>query len=183
MKIFGISGKARSGKDTLAKMLLAEAHEGIHMSFAEPIRAFVADLLGVPVDLLQDSAWKEQPLPQLNGKSPRVLMQTLGTEWGRETIDPDLWIKVAQWRLERLSSDLVPPKVVVFSDVRFDNEADMIRSVGGTIVHVIRPGAEVVAAHASENGIRRDLTDWTCMNDGSLLDLRAFAKMALSQCR
>jgi hypothetical protein len=171
MKIIGISGIARSGKDTLAKMLITEAGEAIHMSFAEPIRSFVAGLLGVPVADLLDGGFKEAPLADLNGKSPRYLMQTLGTEWGREMVDPDLWVKVAKWRLDRLSNSLTPPKLVVFSDVRFSNEAEMIRRAGGSIVHLRRQSAGLSSIHASELGIPPHPIDRIITNDGALSEL------------
>lgn len=182
MKIIGISGVARSGKDTLAKMLISEAGEAVHMSFAAPIREFVARLLGLPLKDLLDGPVKEQPIPELGGKSPRQLMQTLGTEWGREMIDPDLWIKVARWRLGDLKKDLFPPKIVVFSDVRFDNEAEMIRSMGGTIVVLRRPHATQVEAHRSEAGLSQFLaTDIVIDNSGSIFDLNVAARRLLAR--
>ncbi|GAA0687782.1 adenylate kinase [Dyella marensis] len=179
MKIIGITGVARSGKDTLAKMLISEAGEAVHMSFAAPIREFISGLLGIPLEDLLDGPTKEQAIPELGGKSPRQLMQTLGTEWGREMIDPDLWIKVAQWRLEALKADMFPPKVVVFSDVRFDNEADMIRSLGGRVVWVSRPGAGLNTDHISEAGIKMTLSDCRIVNDAGFVDLLHKAKALL----
>jgi hypothetical protein len=180
MKIVGIAGPARSGKDTLATMLILEAGEGAHMSFASPIREFIANLLNVPLEALQDGPYKEEPLPELGGKSPRQLMQTLGTEWGREMVDPDLWIKVAEWKLKALQESMFPPKVVVFSDVRFENEAEMIRRLGGVIVHIRRPGVRTVAAHVSEKGVSNWATDWNVSNHAGLDELRQAAQMVLA---
>jgi hypothetical protein len=179
MKIIGIAGAARSGKDTLARMLILEAGEGAHMSFAAPIREFIANLLNVPVEALQDGAYKERPLPELGGISPRQMMQTLGTEWGRDLVDPDLWIKVAEWKLKALQESMFPPAVVVFSDVRFENEADVIRRLGGVVVHLRRPGAKAVAAHVSEAGISQRATDWHISNHAGLDELRQGAQMVL----
>jgi hypothetical protein len=178
MTIIGITGKARSGKDTLARILLEMTPGAQQMSFASPIREFVARLIGVTVDDLQDGPFKEAPLPELSGKSPRQMMQTLGTEWGRDLIDPDLWIKVARWELGTLEAIGVP--LVVFSDVRFDNEAAMIRSLGGAIVHLSRGAAGEISTHVSEAGISSfSELDLSVNNDGDLKQLKTRAREVL----
>jgi hypothetical protein len=182
MKIIGISGMARSGKDTLAKMLIEQAGGGVVLSFASPIREFIAGLLGIPLSQLTDGPTKERPIKELGGKSPRYLMQTLGTEWGREMVDPDLWVKIAQWKIDALRRGSCVPKLVVFSDVRFDNEASMLRSQGGRIVLLNRPSLELVMHHVSEAGLS-DIgpRDTVVENAGSLSDLRQAARMILDQ--
>ncbi len=87
MKIIGLHGLARSGKDTLASYLV-EHHGFVRIGLADPLRKFVSDITGIPLEDLMDGPTKETPLEWLNNKSPRVLMQTLGTEWGRELIGP-----------------------------------------------------------------------------------------------
>jgi hypothetical protein len=177
--VIGITGKARVGKDTLAGLLLSlTGGRGVRMSFADPIREFIASLTGYSVATLADGPLKEAPIDWLDDKSPRQMMQTLGTEWGRNMIDPDLWIKVAGKRLERVQHD-VP--LVVFPDVRFDNEAKLIRRMGGTVVHLLRSGAAQVNAHASEAGISSGMNDWQIVNDGSMTDLREQAGTLLSR--
>ena len=98
MKIIGITGVARSGKDTLADYLV-KLHGFIKLSFAAPIRAFVADVTDFPLATMEDGPEKEQPLDWLDGQTPRHLMQTVGTEWGRNMIDRDLWIKVVEQKI------------------------------------------------------------------------------------
>lgn len=184
MKIIGISGRARSGKDTLAGIFKFLDKNTVQLSFAAPIREFVAGLVGMSVDEITNSDAKERPLPWLNDKSPRFLMQTLGTEWGRNMIDPNLWIKVVRKRIEMLQAQANPPSLVVFSDVRFDNEAEMIRSLGGWIIHLSRGDAVEVAAHVSENGVTPSPSEDLCIyNDGTLSDLERQAEVALAAYR
>lgn len=174
MKIIGIAGPARSGKDTLAKMLIQAAGEGAHMSFAAPIREFIANLLQVPLERIIDGSYKETIIPEL-GVSPREMMQTLGTEWGRDRVHPELWIKVANWKLNALRSSMFPPKLVVFSDVRFENEATMIREAGGIVVHLRRDDVPAIRAHVSEGGVGCRATDWNIHNTAGLDELRSSA--------
>jgi hypothetical protein len=161
--IIGIAGRARSGKDTVANFIIA-AIGGYRYSFADPIRAMLAPL-GVDMN---DPFWqerKEEPIPAL-GVSPRRMMQTLGTEWGRQLIHPDLWIIMAHQRLLSSGPGMVVP------DVRFENEAAWVRKHGGRIIHVIRPDAKVVEAHASEDGIEMLDSDVQLLNSGTLEELQ-----------
>lgn len=159
-KLIGFTGKARSGKDTAA-LYLAKSLKGHKFAFADPIRDML-ECIGVDAYTVAD---KEAPLPYI-GKSLRECMQTLGTEWGRNMIHPDLWIIVAQRNIELLRNAGL---MVAISDVRFDNEASMIRRLGGKIVEVIRPAVEeAVRPHVSEAGLNPMWIDHTIFNDSSI---------------
>lgn len=161
--LIGIAGRARSGKDTVANFIIA-AIGGYRYSFADPIRAMLAPL-GVDMNDPYWQARKEDVIPAL-GVSPRRMMQTLGTEWGRNLINPDLWLVMAHQCLLRNGPGMVIP------DVRFENEAAWIRKHGGRIIHVIRPEAKAVEAHASEDGIEMLDTDAQLFNSGTLEELQ-----------
>ena len=161
--LIGIAGRARSGKDTVANFIVA-AIGGYRYSFADPIRAMLAPL-GVDMSDPYWQARKEEPIPAL-GVSPRRMMQTLGTEWGRQLINPDLWLIMAHQRLLQNGPGMI------ISDVRFDNEAAWIRKHGGRIIHVIRPDTKAVEAHASEDGIEMQSTDARLFNSGTLEELQ-----------
>lgn len=161
--LIGIAGRARSGKDTVANFIIA-AIGGYRYSFADPIRAMLAPL-GVDMNDPYWQARKEDVIPAL-GVSPRRMMQTLGTEWGRNLINPDLWLVMAHQRLLRNGPGMV------ISDVRFENEAAWIRKHGGRIIHMIRPEAKAVEAHASEDGIEMLDTDAQLFNNGTLEELQ-----------
>ncbi|WP_295842560.1 adenylate kinase [uncultured Xanthomonas sp.] len=173
MKIIGIHGRARSGKDTLARFLVD--HHGFHrVALADPLREFVSAITGIPYEALVDGPAKEEPLSWLNDRSPRYMMQTLGTEWGRQMVDDQLWLKVAHRRVEEARKQGYAG--VVIPDVRFDNEAEFVSDLGGTVVEVVRPGVAAVAAHSSEAGVSPDLIHFTVHNDGTLLDLARYAE-------
>lgn len=157
--VIGLAGRARVGKDTAASFLLA-AIGGYRYSFADPMRGM---LLQLGIDM-NDPYWidrKEDIIPAL-GRSPRYLMQTLGTEWGRNLVHPQLWLLLAQQRLLQNG-----PGMIV-TDVRFENEAEWVRSQGGVVVHILREDATAVAAHASEAGVAITDGDFVIHNNGTL---------------
>lgn len=170
-KIIGIAGRARSGKDTVANMILS-MRGGYSYSFADPLRAM---LRAINIDM-DDQFWKdnkEVSIPAL-GKSPREMLQTLGTDWGRRLVNEDIWIIMAMERLMNRGPGMV------IADVRFDNEAQWVRSQGGMVLHLSNPNVPAVAAHVSENGVTYQLGDSEITNDGSLEDLLVKVKELLS---
>ena len=140
--LIGLIGKARSGKDTVAEHL--EMHHCFtRYAFADPMKSMLESVFG---DLFRGGD-REQPIDWL-GKSPRQLMQTLGTEWGRNQVHPQLWTLLGE-REVRLAKMRLNPQLVI-SDVRFHNEADMILRHGGTLIYVERDTAQAVNDHVSE---------------------------------
>lgn len=172
MKLVGLTGRARSGKDSLAHFLV-EQHGFKRVAFADPIRHAVAEITGLSVDELMDGPAKETPLDWLDGVTPRRMMQTLGTEWGRDTIHRDLWLRVAQRKIDAALAAGAPG--VVVSDVRFDNEAYFVADQDGLVVEVIREGIAKVEGHASEAGVDPELIDAWVPNNGTLEDLARMA--------
>ena len=168
--IIGFTGRKQSGKSTAASALVQLGYE--KRSFAEPLRSMTNELLlalGLSTaEIVACHTSKEEVIHPI-GVSMRHLLQTLGTDWGRALIDPDLWIKCEQERLEQ-----VPVEAhLVYDDVRFENEAALIRAHGGLIVHIRRAGLPAADAHASEAGIEvkeGDLVLDNCSNAGALLD-------------
>lgn len=161
--IFGISGRALSGKDTVGQYLQAKLGGSIY-HFADPIRAMLA-VIGIDMNHPYWREHKEVTIPGL-GKSPRQLMQTLGTEWGRECVNEDLWTMLAH---SLVGSEQLPTPVMI-PDVRFENEADWIRDSKGIILHVVRDVVKV-SAHISEYPISVDPRDVVVHNNGTVQDL------------
>lgn len=166
MRLIGLTGPAGCGKDTVAGHLVAK-HGYIKLSFAEPIKDALCAMFGWAPDRLLDREWKETVLP-LYGKSPRQLMQTLGTEWGRNLIHPELWMLILQERIVALEQSCVFRGAVI-SDVRFENEASMIREQGGDLWHIKRAVASV-HEHISEAGVDINPLCDVQLNNSSTVD-------------
>lgn len=164
MNLIGLIGKARVGKDTMAAHLYRQ-HDFEQTSFAWPMKQML-EVAFPHVDFHRGD--REAPIDWL-GKSPRQLMQTLGTEWGRNCIHPDLWTLLAERQVEHARQRQFTG--LVLSDVRFPNEADMILRNGGVLWHIHRDSAESVSEHVSETCNWDDYPRVIIPNNGTLGEL------------
>lgn len=167
-RLIGLAGRAGTGKSTIAR-LLCEQHAFVEVALADPIKRALAAMLDLPRAFFEDRDTKEFPIQWLRNTTPRRLMQTLGTGWGRQMIADDLWLILARRRIAHLTeqADRLHISGIVISDLRFDNEADLVRQMGGTVWHIVRP-APPVQAHSSEAGIAAQPGDRTLDNTGPL---------------
>lgn len=160
--LVAFTGRAGAGKSTAA-FHLVERHGWVRMRFAGPLKSMMAALGLSGAEIEGDR--KEVPSDLLCGKTPRFAMQTIGTEWGRDLIGEDLWIRAWRKAFERT----LPGSCVVVDDCRFPNEVEAIRSAGGIIVNVDRVGVGArsgMAGHASET---HDLPfDLKIQNEGAI---------------
>lgn len=168
--LIGIAGPKRSGKDTLAHGLGKALGLPVD-SFAAPLRKFVADLLNCSLATLEEC--KEHPIKWLDGKTPRQLMQTVGTEWGRDIVHPELWLLALLHR--------VHAKGAIVSDVRFPNEAKAILDRGGIVIRLHRDGTGSGDAHISEKPLPVELVSIELDNDDTAEQLIATALEALAE--
>lgn len=167
--LIGLAGPARSGKSTAADHLVRN-HLLEHYAFADPLRSGLMEIFNLDPDDFEGER-KEQTLAWL-GRSPRELMQSMGTEWARQMVHPDVWVKIAEQNLNYLQNSLSSVVGFVVSDVRFENEAEFIRQRGGTIIHIHRPDAQAVNPHASEAGILKQQDDLIARNTACLSALK-----------
>ena len=169
--IIGLVGRRGSGKTTVAARL-CNSHGYVRMAFAEPLKDM---LRAIGLDDVYLGSLKEQPCTLLRGATPRHAMQTLGTEWGRRLIHPDLW--VALWRAKLLQSK---EEFIVADDVRFANEAVIVRLMGGALWHVERGAPAAVDGHVSETELAGIACDACLANDGTIAELEAFTDGLMS---
>lgn len=164
--IVGISGKLKSGKDSVTDQILIFSRERYYITkFAAKLKQMVAVLIDCEPEKLEDQDFKQQSLGKAwNGLTPRYLLQTLGTDWGRNLYDK-IWVTATM-------SSLDPDKNYVINDVRFENEAEAIKQAGGLLIRVNRPGIES-NNHASETALD-NYTGWDYVieNDGTLFTLQ-----------
>lgn len=146
------TGLKGSGKTTAAEVVSEHLGHKV-MSFADPVRAAAKAIYGVEEEWFHDRDLKEKEHP-VWGVTPRKMMRDIGMMMRDR--DPDHWIKNMASRLERTEGP------VVIDDVRFMNEAEWVRSEGGTIVGLKRKGAENDDEHPSEKEMR---DEWENIHD------------------
>jgi hypothetical protein len=143
-RVIGISGYARSGKDEVANILCRDY--GYHQrSFGDPVKE-VASAIG----------WNGE-----KDVTGRALLQDLGLAV-RAHVHEDAWI----WPVMRKR-----PRLLVVPSVRYWNEAESIKAVGGVVVRVSRPGVGPANDHVSETAMDLWPFDARIFNNGSLDDL------------
>lgn len=168
--VIAFTGKAGAGKSTCADHLISK-HGFVRIKFASALKAMLRTFLayrGAPsdaVEAMMEGHLKEVPAPWLNGRTPRHAMQYLGTSWGRELIDENLWVDTERDHLPKSGR-------FVCDDCRFPNEAAMIRSVGGKIVQVVRPSGFLIASAGHESEAHALEPDYMLINTGTIVDLR-----------
>lgn len=188
MILLAMYGRARSGKDTAADYLAQQL--GLYKyAFAEPLKTMLKSVFG---DHFHEGD-RSGICPE-TGKSYREMMQTLGTEWGRNLMTDDVWINLVQKKWDWVKAGgwaAGAPSFggfsgMILSDLRFDSEAEWVRSQGGYVIEIKRDenpksliekilsvaGVEVgIPGHQSESGISHSLVDMLCCNHSTLEDL------------
>ena len=140
--IVGLVGFIGAGKGTVADVLV-ERHDYFKESFANSVKDATAAIFGWSRTLLEGDtpesrAWREQDDEFWTNKfgrnfSPRLALQLMGTEAGRDVFHPDLWVHTVLRRCEN-----APWNNYVIADVRFPNEINAIHEAGGIVVRVKR---------------------------------------------
>jgi hypothetical protein len=165
MMIIGLHGKKRVGKDTCADYLV-EKYGFTKIAFADGVRDALYALNpqihnGEQYkDVIDFFGYEEAKdiFPDI-----RMLLQRLGTEVGRNILDPDLWVNLLEKRLQPNVNYVIP-------DVRFENEANLVRKLDGPVLAIFRQtGFE--DDHVSEQKLPDDLIDHHIYNTSSLSDL------------
>lgn len=165
MQLVAITGKRGHGKSTAAGAL--EDLGWKHINFADPLRQIAMIAYGLSMHEMLDPVLKETPLTRWPYKSPREILQRIGTEMFRGYVD-DTWIEA----FKRAAGE---HDRVVCSDCRFLNEGDAVRALGGALIRVINPhkaATDVASQHASETEMDSIIVDHTLVNGGSIADLK-----------
>lgn len=176
MKLIGLAGKMGSGKDTVAALLKMVGYE--RFAFADELRREVEiakrndDIPPSCLSLQAYEAFDFAPIEEIYAKptTPRMraLLQEWGTEYRRSQRD-DYWVSIMREKLAGADRACI-------SDVRFPNEANLVRELGGRVWVIERPGTEP-NGHASEAMAFK--ADYIIHNTGSIEQLAGEVLRAL----
>lgn len=167
--LYGLVGYKGHGKDTFAKMVQKEEERFSILHFADKLKHIVRKVFGFSAEQMEDPRLKESPfwspifidgfvqlLQQETGvavgyhgkwaNTPREVLQLVGTEYVRDA-SPGYWVEVLRDALSKEAYAIV-------ADVRFQDEYDMIKALGGRIINVRRLDLELSKdGHVSEANI------------------------------
>lgn len=173
MKLYGIAGKKQSGKNTFAdfaaQTLFQYGMPAKNMALADPLKQFCVDYLypkkesffgndfeknkwlGLWRDFFSDDLAKKYGKNALDNISGREIMQVVGTDIFRAQFGQDFWTKLLKMRILQQQKNNI---VIFVTDVRFPNEIEMIKSLGGKMIKIYREiKRENIIEHASENAL------------------------------
>lgn len=170
--LIGISGYARSGKDTFAGFLVQD-HGFKKIAFADLLKEvvyvlnpIVDPIVGFRVnDFVDDYGWDyaKENVPEI-----RKLLQRMGTEAGRNLLGEDIWVDAAFRNMESGTDYCI-------SDMRFPNEAQRIVDNKGLTVRINRTGVGPINNHWGEIALDDWSFDHIVNNDSNLDYLREIA--------
>lgn len=170
--IIGFTGKMGVGKSTAIETIKTLCPRGgvAVVKFAQPLydmQEFIYDRIST-VHTRSECFTKD-----------RKLLQWLGTDWGRDSISTTLWVDiwkatVAQIKAEDDGYPEITKRRIICDDVRFANEAETVKALGGVVIQIILNSAENridttsgIKGHSSESGIHPSFIDHTVTNDGT----------------
>lgn len=168
---------------TTLSLMLEAMFRDMAIDDATVERMVHGDMRNIPVDGLwvtprvltySLNKWVVDCLVHRPAVTSRWLQQSLGTEWGRDCVRTDLWTTIVRIKVEAYRA-MAGGRDIVIDDLRFPNELDLVRAMGGTAVRIVRPGVVVPAKHPSE-GQLDEIAMLRIDNDKGLAELRAAAK-------
>lgn len=170
--LIAFHGKAGSGKDTAAQ-ILHDLIGSVNTSFAEPLKQATMIKFGLSEWHVYTGEGKRTYLPEYEA-TVREILQKEGTEHVKPFWGEDFWVDRWARTYDALTAQGVEHKTI--SDLRFENEAEVVIDAGGYVVHIIRPEAEgelvgTEAAHRSEQTLSDGVIDFVILNNGSIEDL------------
>ncbi len=169
MVLIGLAGKINSGKSTIAEYLVLK-YDFIEMTYAKPLKNICQELFCLTDDQLYTQKGKMEPDSRWYDCTPRTMMQFIGTDLFRNNLDKimpglcdNVFIENMRIRLQQESHHNI-----VVSDIRFQNEADLIISLGGIIYYVDRDNNSN-DSHVSEQ-MNFDKSNMTIIKNNSTID-------------
>lgn len=178
MKLIGISGLARSGKDTFANLLVEESRNTYQIvHFADKLKEITAALLSLDINEVLSDSFKTTYFPEWS-MTGREILQKIGTDCFRNNFDQNVWVKSAfsSLRTKQYGHQFI------FPDVRFKNEFDIIKEKGGLCIKIERdlPNSD---SHVSENEWQSLDFDIIVYNSSDMENLRSNARKVLEFCK
>lgn len=170
--IIAFGHQRRRGKDTSASMareyLQRTGRPCVKDAFAKSLKDGIGKcVLGLTAAQLHSS--QKEVVDPFWGHTPRQMLQHIGTEVMRRHFRDDVWAKTLERRVLQ-----TPEAHFVVADLRFLNEVEAIKRLGGVVVKCVRDVKKHPSDfHISEQALL-DFTQWDFVldNNGTLDHLK-----------
>jgi hypothetical protein len=150
--IIGLSGKKGSGKTTLARYLHRQLEGSAVMPFAGPLKDLAMELFGCEAVQVNGDE-KQKTSLALCGLTGREVMQRVGA--AMRDVWPDCWVHAWKKSVVSAWAEHGSAFPVIVDDVRYPNEVEAIRDMGGIVIRLNRHPLRI-DDHESETA----LDDW-----------------------
>jgi hypothetical protein len=198
--IIGLSGYAKSGKDTVAEIIQELQPDKWEVKkFSGKLKQIASILTGIPAFKFEDQHFKSSMLGEewwknygdfYHQTTVRDFLQVLGTDAIRNGLHSNAWVNALmvdyhederEERIDNYIKKVSPPCSWIVTDVRFPNEAEAIKDRGGVIIRIDRPGVEPVNAHPSETALDNWDFDYRIANASDLVALKQTVEVLLNK--
>jgi hypothetical protein len=196
--IIGLSGYAKSGKDTVADIIISiDSNQWVVKKFSGKLKQIASLLTGIDINKFEDQDFKDQIMPLewveqwVEGTTKyykimkvRDFLQKLGTEAVRDGLHKNAWVNALMYDyygIYDIDTDVTNMPNWIITDCRFPNEFEAIRQAGGVVVRISRDGVKPVNAHPSEIALDGFDFNYVIENNGSLEDLKRSVNFMLNQ--
>ena len=173
-RVIAFAGPAGVGKSTAAEFLAKKLGDAKVLSFASPMKRMVAEILPLGMEAFTQ-ANKNNPEHGLCGKSPRFLLEKIGTEWGKQMIGQDIWLDIVANQIKAGGFD-----TFLIDDLRTDAEADYVHErFGGKVIELERDGVDYAMTHITSSPISTYRVDRKVKTE-KIEDLEGLAELVRS---
>jgi len=163
--LIGVTGYKGSGKDTFAEIIkefmgdmpksvpmnwLTPTSDKVHMhAFGDTLKRACSIMYNIPIHYFYDNEKKAMKLDRYPFCTIREVMTGIGTDAVRRVFE-DTWVESTRYNIEKSLNHYEPP-VVFVTDVRYpNNEAKLIKELGGVMVRIFNPHVPRTSDHSSE---------------------------------
>lgn len=175
MKLIGISGKKQSGKSSVAEIISMYRPNVVVYNFATELKSQLARMLGVTPDYIDR-----------HKDNFRLILQGYGTDYKRKLHGEDYWVKLWKEAVERIIEQS-PSSLIVTADVRFMNEVECIKKMGGEVWRIERlvtigvPNSDTHESETKLDSFNYQQFDCVIFNDGTYEQLAEKVKQQLNK--
>lgn len=168
--IIGLHGNKRAGKDTAYSFIQSMYPHAQRLAFADKIKESLAALFGVSIREIntlkeEGGVFKVESQSLEHSYTWRSFAQRYGTEAHRDIFGENFWVDMILPKDPGLISD---NQLLIVTDVRFKNEAERIKYLGGHIIYIDRLNLLNNDSHISEERLPEEYFSYIINNNSSL---------------